>query len=158
MGGWRASSDSSPDDSRRNRGLFTNASSDGCLGRALEMFGKEPQKWREVSVKNTGLGFSWVVSVQSYLDLYNSIAAIQNRRNADYQNLSVRGWTIAAVAVSDIGMLMAFLVLRWNNVDLEIIAITDLSCNNSACGIFYGACFQWRYNMVRSPWTVAYAE
>ena len=26
-------------------------------------------------------------------------------------------------------------MLRWNNVDLEIIAITDLSCNNLACGV-----------------------
>ena len=96
-----------------------DASLDGCLGRALEMFGKEPRKRREVSVKNMGLGFSWVVSVQSHRDLYNSIAAIQSRRNADYRNLSVRGWTIAAVAVSDIGMLMAFLEARQNHTAFE---------------------------------------
>ena len=32
-------------------------------------------------------------------------------------------------------------VLRWNDVDLEIIAITDLSCNNSACGVFTARVF-----------------
>ena len=53
-----------------------DASLDGCLGRALEMFQKEPQKWTEISVNNMGLDFSWDLSVQSYLDLYNSIAAI----------------------------------------------------------------------------------
>ena len=32
-------------------------------------------------------------------------------------------------------------MLRWNDVDLEIIAITDLSCNNSACGVFTARVF-----------------
>lgn len=46
-----------------------------CLRRAIDLYTKEQERWKQISVKNMEIDFSWDSSVQSYLDLYYSISA-----------------------------------------------------------------------------------